>query len=341
MKLLLALFLSLPLQAESILTQTFITPANFKPANHGASLAAFPDNTILACWYAGDHEGARDVQIFCSRSEDKGSNWSYPVSVVGVGESPTRSWFKSKTVGNVALYLDDDNTLWMFYSSVVFGGWSGSHVDYKTSRDFGRTWSNGTRYIGTFGNLPRNKPIKISQNKFFLPLYHELTSFQGYGCMIETANGKIRKSRCYDIPGSKHGQPSFVKMDDTRVFAYLRTKGVGKTMWSRFDLNRNVWSEPQKLEIPNSDSAVDALKIPDGVLMVMNNSATSRIPLSLMYARDGFHFQSLFDFEPQIDASYPAFIQNGDEYLVAYTFNGRGGIKFARFNQQWLNEKLH
>lgn len=340
MKSILLFIVSFSLQAAPLFTESFITPASFRPANHGAGLVALADKSILSCWYAGHHEGARDVEIYCSHSLDKGASWSSPVSAVGVKENPAGTPFSNKTVGNVALYLDDDNTVWMFYSAVAFGGWSGSHVDYKTSRDFGRTWSGGTRYIGSFGNLPRNKPIKIANHKFFLPLYHELTSFQGYGCMIETANGKIKKSRCYDIPGSKHGQPSFVKMDNYRVFAYLRTKGVGKTMFSQFDLSKNVWSKPVTLDIPNPDAAVDALKIPEGVLMVLNNTTTSRIPLSLLFSIDGIHFKALHDFETKVDASYPALIQNGDEFLLAYTYSGRDAIKFVRFNQEWLNENL-
>lgn len=111
--------------------------------------------------------------FFCSDYYTDSAMWSAPRTVVKAGEKATNATRKNKTNGNTTLYRDDQGTIWLFYVVVPLlpfgiGGWSASHVEFKTSFDEGKTWSRGTRYIDDLGNLIRNKPIRIGKNQLSL-----------------------------------------------------------------------------------------------------------------------------------------------------------------------------
>lgn len=338
--LLLSLLISFSLSAAPVYQESFVAPLGFKPANHGSSILELSSGSLLDCWYAGERESGPDVQVFCANSLDQGRTWDTPRAVVKVGEWAEGAAFKNKTVGNVALYEDDSHTLWLFYSAVMIGGWSGSHVDYKTSKDLGKSWSTSKRLIGAFGNLPRNKPVRLGVNQFFLPLYHELFSFQGYGCDIHVSEEKVTSNECFDIPGSDHGQPAVV-LRNNKIFAYLRTKKTRAVLFSSFDRALKQWSNPVPLDLPNPDAAVDAeVDSLGNILLVYNDSIKGRAPLSLGTSQDGIHFKKLWDFEkdPKGNFSYPALRRGSNgQYYLSYTYQGRSAIKVIHFNDEWLS----
>jgi len=86
-------------------------------------------------------------------------------------------------------------------------------------------------------------------------------------------------------------------------------------------------------ELPNPNSGIDAIRLPDGrLVMIYNKSESSRTPLNLAVSANGERWQDFYTLEKDPgEYSYPALIQarNGD-LLVTYTWN-RTKIRFARF----------
>ena len=52
------------------------------PSCHGSTIAELPDGDLLAAWYAGSREGAKDVAIFTSRKRQGSEHWMFPKMIV-------------------------------------------------------------------------------------------------------------------------------------------------------------------------------------------------------------------------------------------------------------------
>ena len=332
--------------ATSQYNQSWISAAGLFPANHGSTIVELPNNQLMSCWYAGSREGDDDVQIYCSQKNlNNQSSWSAPQVVVNRHDRANYSWFVNKTVGNPSLFLDPENVLWLFYTSVQIGGWSGGKVDYKISKDFGKTWSHSERLISDFGNLTRTKPLLLGTSpvRFMLPLYHEFISKNGYTCIIEARQGEIQDQTCSEIPGKNHLQPALVKLDN-RIFAYLRDSTKNHVLVSEYDETNNEWSRPIATNLSNPDSSIDVVDFNHQILIAYNSRSDERSPLSLAASTDGIVFHHLWDFEPYSvnkEYSYPAIIQTSNGgFQVSYSFEKRNAIKNVEFNKEWLENLL-
>lgn len=296
----------------------FVVPERTFPANHASTLAELPKGELLSCWFAGSEEAAADVQIVCSRRPNAGA-WSAPFIAVAKGEG-------GKFVGNPSLLVDDEGTIWLFYEAVRYGGHSGAFIDYKTSFDNGVTWSVPKRLVGSFGNfghLPRNRALRISANRFLLPVYREFLNHYGYVFDLILRQGKIQSQARYRIPGEGHLQPALVRLSANTVGAYLRKKHTGHVLFSSLDLTTKVWSAPRATNLPNPDAAVDALRVGDKIYLAYNDSFTGRSPLSLAVSDDGLTFKKIWDFETGPGSfAYPCLLPTTDGALhLTYSYN--------------------
>ena len=96
----------------------------------------------------------------------------------------------------------------------------------------------------------------------------------------------------------------------------------------------------RSLDLPNPDSAIDALRLDDGrVLLAYNNDAAVRNPLSLAISDDGIAFRKARDVENETsqDFSYPSLIRARDgTFYLTYTWHYRSAIKCVHFDAHWL-----
>lgn len=334
----------LALALSAVYTERLVVPPGAFPANHASTIAETGDGSLLTCWFAGSAEAQRDVRIVCSRLAPLATaEWSEPAVAVDAGEHASGATLANKFIGNPVLHRDDDGILWLFYEAVQVGGHSGATVQYKTSRDDGRTWSGGKALAGGLtspGHLPRNKPLRLADGRVMLPLYREFTSDYGYTLTLTLHDGAITAQEKHVIPGTGHLQPSLVARPDGSVLAYLRNKDAGNVLVARFDPAAGEWSAPVPTDVPNPNAAVDALALPDGrILLAHNPSHTERNPLSLAVSRDGVTFTRLWDLEsaPSGSFAYPALFRATDgTYHVTYTYKDRAAIKHVTFDEEWL-----
>jgi predicted neuraminidase len=336
----------------------FVTEAGEFPSSHSATLAEIPGKKLIACWYAGAREGAEDVEIYCRKQSLDHNLWEDKVTAVAKNEKTNGNILSNKTVGNpVLFYNDEDLTLYLFYVVRTFGGWTLSEVAYKASKDFGRTWSEGTILETRLerrasGKLTRSLPIKLEPGKILLPLYYELSYKKifekaGYTCELDLFQGKLAKKNCNDIPGGGHLQPTLVQVGQ-KVFAYLRSGNPeAKIETAVLDLSNgysetSAWQKTTNLNLPNPNSSVAAAKTSDGKILLVYNSAGGRNILNLAISDDGQNFRELYKFEDgKVDEvgnefSYPTLFQDSDRvFHVVYTHK-RTAIKHVKFTEQWL-----
>jgi predicted neuraminidase len=105
-----------------------------------------------------------------------------------------------------------------------------------------------------------------------------------------------------------------------------------------------TWSGPRVLDLPNPDSALNALLLSNGsILLAFNDSKYYRENLRLAISGDSgvswTRVATLEDMEGQ-EFSYPYMIRgrNGLIHLV-YTWR-RKGIKHVEFNEAWIREQM-
>jgi len=105
-----------------------------------------------------------------------------------------------------------------------------------------------------------------------------------------------------------------------------------------------TWSKPQHLEVPNPDSAVNALPLSNGcILLAFNKSPRGRENLDLALSSDGgVTWQDVARIEEGkgTEFSYPYMIRDSHRRIhLVYTWM-RKRIKHVVFNEAWINSKL-
>ena len=324
-----------------IFTSSDVSAEATAPVQHGSSIIELDDSSLLVSWYAGKGEAARDTRILLRRSTTGGARWEPTQTVVVPGECAAESWFSNKSVGNTVLFQDTENVVWLFYAAVQSGGWSGAHIDYKTSRDRGRTWSESHRLTDKLGDLPRSKPIELGSDDIFLPLSHSALRKYCGGMRLEISDGKINKKVLWPIAGKEYSHPTFVALDSSRVLALLRARRRdGRVQSASFDVSNNTWSKPQVTNLLNPNSAIDAVRFDGGrILLAYNDNANYRNPLSIAISDDGINFRKLRDIEnePGQEFFYPSLIRARDgTFYLSYTWHYCSVIKCIHFDAQWL-----
>jgi predicted neuraminidase len=87
--------------------------------------------------------------------------------------------------------------------------------------------------------------------------------------------------------------------------------------------NGKTWSDLQTTDLPNPDSAIDTVKLSNGLFLLIFNSAR-RCVLSVAISADGTKWKTIFDLENEKtgEFSYPSVIQTADHQIhIAYTWN--------------------
>jgi len=335
----------------------FINPGVESGMVHVGSICGMSDGHLGAVWYGGTREGAKDVAIFFSK-KPPGLNtpWSPPEIIVD-RVSATRELNRYiRKVGNPVLFSGPGKQLRLIYVTITVGGWSGSSLNVKASRDGGRTWTDSRRLtLSPFFNiseLVKGRPLSMTgdsegKDPFVVPIYHE---FLGYCPEIlwitfSPTNQRMIYHKSRMAGGTSFIQPSIAPLNTRSATAFYRCRSSsGQIAVSRTDDGGQSWSFPEFLDLPNPDSAVDALPLSKGrILLAFNDSRNSREILQLAVSSDdGLNWIRIHTLEnsPGSEFSYPYMIrgQNGLIHLV-YTWK-RKRIKHVVFSEAWVDQKL-
>jgi predicted neuraminidase len=160
------------------MTEEFINRDPGSATVHVGSICEMTGGRLVACWYGGTREGARDTAIYLAlRDPGKRSSWSEPRAVVDRDSASRELRRYVKKVGNSIIFADSEDRLWLIYVTITVGGWSGSSLNVKISHDGGTTWTTSQRLtLSPFLNvseLVRNNPLPMKGGGFVIPIYHE------------------------------------------------------------------------------------------------------------------------------------------------------------------------
>lgn len=319
----------------AVLSSAFIYETAPYPQCHASTIVQTTDGELAAAWFGGTHERHPDVEIWVSRHD--GAGWTTPVSVAtGVQPAGAR-----QPTWNPVLFQAPDGPLILYYKAGPSPQeWWGMEI---RSTDGGRTWSAPRRLPdGILGPI-KNKPVVLSDGAWLSPSSVEagegVGAHAGAGWAL-TFERSEDQGRTWTVGPHVPSplaldaiQPSVLFHPQGLLQAVARTRqGVTASTWSR-DGGR-TWSPLGAVDLPNPNSANDAVTLKDGrQLMIYNHSAHRaetpgkgpRWPLCLALSDDGISWRRVLtlESEPIPDGyAYPAIIQARDGRVHAtYTHN--------------------
>ncbi len=301
---------------------------------HAATIVEVMPNQLMAAWFGGSYEGAKDVGIYFSTYN--GTAWSVPNCLV----KPLVTQKDTLPCWNPVLFKSQSNCLYMFYKvGKNPREWFGAMV---TSNDNGKTWST-PKYLpkGILGPI-KNKPIETTPGVILCGSSTESPENNQWRVHVECyteASGEWEKIPVENKKGFDIIQPTFLTHSDSTIQMLCRSKHNKLiTIWS-YDNGRS-WGHTESLDVINPNSGIDALSIAKNSFLLVNNPLPKgtdwnygRNVLDVEYSTDGVHWEKLLDIEKQDEGefSYPAIIQSSDKKIhILYTYN-RKYIKHVAF----------
>ncbi len=321
--------------------------------SHGSTVTELPSGKIMATWYSGSYEKSADVGIYTARFDPQTKTWSEVSLLAKEGDR--------KSEGNPVIHYDaPTERLWLFWVTMdradydfIPGGWSTCKMKCMHSDDVGKTWREPRYLFKTWGKMTRNKPIRLSNGDFFLPIYSEWLGYKG-NFLISKAESFAKgaqKSKWKKVGpvGTGVMQPTVVELEPGHLLAYFRTAKSSKfkgrmTKAESVDYGRH-WTKIEPTDLPNPNSGCDMVKLANGNLaLAFNNHPSERSPLSIGLSEDnGKTWPYIQDIVkaagPGLDErfSYPSLIQAEDGILYcSYTNKHAINIQCARFDEDWV-----
>lgn len=297
---------------------------------HASTIQSLGKDSLLACWFGGTHESNPDVVIWSSRYAN--GKWDAPVQVAdGLLEH------KRYPTWNPVLYqYPNSDSLCLFYKiGPNPREWKG-YVKY--SHDKGRHWSAAQALPDAILGPIKNKPLTLPNGTILSPssteskeeiwkAHIEISRDQGKTWAIS----KVRPDTTVQVI-----QPSILQHRDGRLQVLCRSK-ENKVM-SAFSADQGKsWGEWQATNLLNPNSATDAIRLNNGLFMIVYNPAIAgndwwegRTKLHVAISKDGLQWKDVLPLEDGIkndEYSYPTIIQDTNGLIhITYTWN-RKNIK--------------
>ena len=297
-------------------------------SNHGSTIVELPNGDLLAAWYAGSREGAKDVAIFTSKSRLGSDHWMYPKMVVN---TPNCS------EGNPVLFVDANGQTWLFYVTMYGNRWTECKVYYRKSNTMGKRWESERGVLrDELGWMTRNKPLYLSNGEILLPVYDE----RSWHSMVMISGDGGETWNTYGDLSSPKGviQPTVVQRGDGSLLMLMRSRDGEIWRSTSDDLGRN-WKAAQPTNLPNPNCGVDMVRLHSGnIALVYNDTRRGRTPLTVALSTDeGETWGYKRDLETEVgEYSYPAVIQARDGGIhITYTYR-RINIMHVEIDEAWI-----
>lgn len=318
----------------------FIWDFNYPRNVHAANICEVSNGDFLAVFMGGTYEGCPDFSIWSSSLKGD-STWSRPVEILkGLDiESGERM-----SLWNPILARLPNGNIGLFYKR----GKSPRHWNGLVSltKDGGKTWSKPIELPDGFLGPTKCRPIALPDASLLCPSSVELTSRGAWFVNFEKSSADFKewsvsaplknfRNFFFFSTGISAIQPALISLKDGKLLALCRTRNDFLYATTSEDGGK-TWSDLKKTAIPNPNSAIDALLLEDGRILIAGNFdlKKKRGKLSLIATRDLTSYSELFVFEDDdsCEYSYPSIILASDGSLRAlYTYRRRH-IKYVKLN---------
>jgi len=302
---------------------------------HASSIHQIDENTFIATWFGGSHESNPDVGIWTSICRN--GSWSNPQKVADgtINDKLYPTW------NPVFFQHPSSDTLFLYYKKGPNPReWKGY---YKFSINKGGTWSIAHALPKNILGPIKNKPIALKNGTILSPSSTEsLEEIWKAHMEISSDKGKSWKIVPINHEDSIEViQPSVIQHYNGDIQILCRSKeNMVITAFSKDD--GESWLPWQKTNLKNPNSATDAIRLKNGLLMIVYNPEIAgkdwwegRTKLYVATSTDGLQWKDVLKLEEGQkgdEYSYPTIIQDQENKIhITYTWN-RKTIKHVVLN---------
>jgi len=293
---------------------------------HASTLVEVTKGKLLVACFGGTQESAKDVSIWLTALDSRGSNPPQRVADGIINDTlryPT--W-------NPVLFKERGGGLFLFYKvGPNPREWWGM---VKTSADGGRTWSAPRRLPpGVLGPI-KNKPVQLANGTILAPSSVEEADGR-WKIHLEKSDDHGQTWRVQPIsPDSPLDviQPSVLVYPAGRLQLLCRGK-QGRIVQAWSADNGASWGQLSQTALLNPNSGTDAVTLRNGSQLLVYNPAVpgkdwfnGRSKLCVAQSTDGQTWRDVAVLEngSTEEYSYPAIIQMQDGRVhITYTYNRR------------------
>lgn len=304
---------------------------------HASSIAVLPNGCLFSVWFAGSKEGVDDVNIWGSIREN--GIWNQPQVI---------AQDKGKPHWNPVLFVKANDGVLLFYK--VGRDISKWQTKITTSEDDCKSWSESKELVpGDHGGRGpvRNKVIGLSNGRWLAPASLENGEWRCFADRSDDDGVTWTKSNeiyadlqsvksinpdFKDIPVSEQSysgrgiiQPTLWESQPGHIHMLMRSS-EGCVFRSDSEDNGENWCRGYATVLPNNNSGIDLVRIPDGRLFLVYNPVGTnwgpRTPLKLACSEDnGSTWRDTFVLENELgEFSYPAIIYSKSSLYITYTY---------------------
>ena len=300
---------------------------------HASSLLRLDDGNFLVVWFGGTKEKNPDVGIWLSKG--KPGKWSAPRQVAKIRDDA--HW-------NPVLFSDGKGAVYLYFKvGKEIPTWE---TWVTASEDGGASWSEPVELVkddkGGRGPV-RNKPVILSDGAWLAGASHEDGPWNVFTDRSED-NGKTWQATSYlaldrsQFNGKGVIQPTLWESTPGKVHILVRSTN-GKIYRSDSEDFGKTWCALYATDMPNNNSGIDLVKLPDGRLVLAYNPVSgnwaSRALLNIAISYDnGLTWPKNIvlenDADEKAEYSYPAIITYENRVALTYTWK-RQRIVFWEF----------
>lgn len=254
--------------------ETLLPPPHIQ--NHAANLTVLPDGALACVWFSGTQEGVADISVWFSRLDAGADTWTAPVQL---SHDDTRS------EQNPVLYVHGDNEVWLLWTSQHAGNQDTARVQRRISSDGGRTWGDVHTLIpatDAAGVFIRQPPVALPGGRLLLPIFYcvripgeKWAGNRDYSAVMISDDGGHTWSEV-EVPdsiGCVH--MNIGRLSDGTLVALFRSRWADSIYRSVSTDDGQSWSVPQPTELPNNNSSIQFVVLPDDRLALVFNESSA------------------------------------------------------------------
>lgn len=309
---------------------------------HACDLLVMPEGhpwSLMAFWFSGSREAAPDVQIASAHLVRGSDSWSparYAVDRQDLGFGTTR-------LGNPVSWVDNKGRVHLFVVATGLGGWAAARIVHLRQRDtqsiaqahgFEVQQVLPLSWLWNYSHLIRSTPLPLKDAGMVLPAYFEMGHPSFPVALRFDADGRMR-SLTRMAQSQQILQPALLPLNETHWLAFSRDGSPQRRIRVSQTVDAGAhWLDAPNLELPNPDSSVVTLRLPDGtMLLAHNNTSEGRHILDLSASIDGRQWQHMTTVAqggPGTEYSYPSLEWVDQQVWLSYT-DQRRHIAWQRF----------
>ena len=282
--------------------------------NHAANLTVLPDGSLACVWFAGTQEGVPDISVWFSRLTPDADTWSEPVQL---------SHDSTRSEQNPVLHVTNTGTVWLLWTSQHAGNQDTARVMRRISADGGRTWGEAHTLLPETeagGVFVRQPVAALPSGRLLLPVFH-CVRIEGRKWVGDRDYSSVMISddrgdswREVVVPGSVGCvHMNIGRLADGTLVALYRSRWADSIYRSTSTDDGDTWTEPVATELPNNNSSVQFVVLPDDRLaLVFNESSAADATARRTSLYDEIDDDGLADEVPAAPDGEPEPLDDGD-----------------------------